>query len=426
LIFTILSHNFQRMTISPKKAMEEVILRADNMAEFTRAVEDLFDYKFGTPGQHICNADQSGMKKLPTQDDKDSTGRRIYRTMLEDPTQLIERDYVSFQEDRKRAIKINDKYKQDDIDCVSYLMQHLSPSVTTDLRNSPDYKAYKALPEGDRSYTLFQAIKKIVSTPDVNSMVIRACDYLGTPFSVNINQTMDMINVRSAQFKEDFATDKFPDSVTFDNLKSVVIFGTLSQPAFQTFKQIYSASTHDPLGDSERLMQAALTYASANKQYVNSFPTTDPESERGQAYNALGFIPAADFEQSPYMQSSQVTGFMQTPHGQAYKAEFKKPGGSFFPVQHSAPFSQPSGKFEVVGPPITNELKFCHDCYVRTGKCYTNHGNPGQSTCGRPSLERNPEATAIKSYIAELMINPNSVETVSALHLMDQMVSMCD
>jgi hypothetical protein len=117
---------------------------------------------------------------------------------------------------------------------------------------------------------------------------------------------------------------------------------------------------------------------------------------------------------------------MKTPQGQAYKADFKKPGGSFFPVQHSAPFQPSVGKFAVVGPPITSVLKFCHDCYIRTGKYYTNHGNPGQKECTHPTLERNPEATAIKSYIAELLINPHSEEAVSALHDMDQIVSMCD
>jgi hypothetical protein len=205
--------------LSPKKAnMEEVILSADNKAEFLRSVEDLFDYKYGTPGQNICNGVKTSMKQLPTQDDKNSEGRRIYKAMPEDPAQLTEQAFSSFQEDRKRAIKSNDKYKLDDIECVSYLMQHLDVSVTTDLRNSPEYKAYKAMEEGDRSYTLYQAIKKTISTPDVNSMATRACDYLGTQFTGNINQTMDIINVRAAQFGEDFKTSQYPEVVSFDNI----------------------------------------------------------------------------------------------------------------------------------------------------------------------------------------------------------------
>jgi hypothetical protein len=112
---------------SPKKVnMEEVILSADNMAEFTRAIEDLFDYSYGTPGQNICNGAKTGMKESPHQNDTDSAGKRIYKAMPEDPAQLTEQSFPSFQEDRKRVIKINDKYKQDDIDCVAYLMKHLS------------------------------------------------------------------------------------------------------------------------------------------------------------------------------------------------------------------------------------------------------------------------------------------------------------
>jgi hypothetical protein len=53
--------------LSPKKAnMEEVILSADNKDEFLRSVEDLFDYKYGTPGQNICNGVKTSMKQLPT------------------------------------------------------------------------------------------------------------------------------------------------------------------------------------------------------------------------------------------------------------------------------------------------------------------------------------------------------------------------
>ncbi len=113
-------------------------MSADNKAEFLRSVEDLFDYKYGTPGQNICNGVKTSMKQLPTQDDRNSEGRRIYKAMPEDPAQLTEQAFSSFQEDRKRVIKINDKYKQDDIDCVAYLMKHLFQSVITDLRNSPD------------------------------------------------------------------------------------------------------------------------------------------------------------------------------------------------------------------------------------------------------------------------------------------------
>jgi hypothetical protein len=411
------------MTISPKKInMEEVILGSDNIAEFSRYFEDICDFRFGTPGQNICNGVASGMRKLPTQNDKDSSGKRLYRAMPEDLTQLMERDYASFLEDKKRALKVNDKYQEDDIDCVSYLMMHISPSVATALRNSPNYKAYKTMPEGDRSYALFQAIKKIVSTPDVNSIVTRACNYLGIQFSVNINQTMDMVNVRSEQFKADFATQEFPDSVSFDKLKSMVVFSTLNKEAFHTFKQVYSAGTPDPLGDSEKLMQAAITYASANKQYVDSFPGPDLESERGQAYLAsdrglaynagfIGSIPASEF-----LQSSQ---------GLAYKAELKRPGGEVYPLQHPTPFCHQL-PFKMIGPPVTDVNRFCHDCYIRTGKCITSHGNPHQPKCLHPSLERNPEATAIKSYVAEMLINPYSSESLQSFQLMDQLVTMCD
>jgi hypothetical protein len=95
-------------------------------------------------------------------------------------------------------------------------------------------------------------------------------------------------------------------------------------------------------------------------------------------------------------------------------------------VQHSAPFQPPVGKFAVVGPRITDAKRFCHDCYIRTGKCYTNHGNPGQPECAHPTLERKPEATAIKSYTAELLVNPTSEEAVSALQLIDEIVTRCD
>jgi hypothetical protein len=56
---------------------------------------------------------------------------------------------------------------------------------------------------------------------------------------------------------------------------------------------------------------------------------------------------------------------------------------------------------------------------IRTGRCYTNHGNRGQPECTHPTLERNPEATAIKSYIAELLIDLTSEGAVSALQMMD-------
>jgi hypothetical protein len=446
--------------ISPKK-VEDVILSAENVAEFIRSVEDLFDYKYGIPGQNICNGVKTGMKQLPTQDDTDKAGRRVYKALPEDPAQLTEQAFSSFQEDRKRAIRTNDKYKEDDIACVSYLMQHLDMSVTTNLRNSPEYKAYKAMEEGDRSYKLFQAIKKIVSTPDVNSMVNRACDYLGTKFTGDINQTMDMINVRAAQFSEDFKTSRHQEVVSFDIIKSVVIYGVLSNPAFQMFKQVHSANTLDPLGNSDELMQAALTYASANREYVNSFPGTDLQSERGQAYHAAAYqaagpqVPAPSqtprpsfvdgynqfaqqaFYGSPLPPSAFVANqrsydaisqeeFLKTSQGQAYAADLKKPGGSLFPVQHSASFQPPAGKFAVVGPRITDTKRFCHDCYIRTGRCYTNHGNPGQPECSYPSLERNPEATAIKSYIAELLIDPHSEATVSALQMLDEIVTKCD
>jgi hypothetical protein len=48
------------------------------------------------------------------------------------------------------------------------------------------------------------------------------------------------------------------------------------------FKQVHSANILDPLGNSDRSMQAALTYASANKKYVNSFPGTDLNRKGGR------------------------------------------------------------------------------------------------------------------------------------------------
>jgi hypothetical protein len=414
------------MTISPKRInMEEVILGSDNIAEFSRYFEDICDFRFGTPGQNICNGVASGMRRLPTQDSEDASGKRLYRATPADPTQLMERDYVLFLEDKKRALKINDKYQEDDIDCVSYLMMHISQSVATALRNSPSYKAYKAMPEGDRSYSLFQAIKKIVSTPDVNSIVTRACNYLGIQFSININQTMDMVNVRSEQFKADFATSEFPDSVSFDKLKSMVVFSTLNKEAFHTFKQVYSAGTQDPLGDSEKLMQAAITYASANKQYIDSFPGPDLESERGQAYFASGESDRGLAYHAGFMGSIPVSEFLQSSQGLAYKAELKRPGGEAYPLQHPAPFCHQL-PFRLIGPPVTDAVRFCHDCYIRTGKCITSHGNPGQSKCYTPSLERNPETTAIKSYVAEMLINPFSSESQQAFQLLDQLVTKCD
>jgi hypothetical protein len=124
---------------------------------------------------------------------------------------------------------------------------------------------------------------------------------------------MDIINVRAAQFSEDFKTSHYPDAVTFDNLKSVVVYGVLNHPAFQTFKQVHAANTVDPLGNSERLIQAALTYASANKKYVDSFPGTDLESERGQAYHAAAYH-AADYQIPAPSQTPRVAfadGFNQ-------------------------------------------------------------------------------------------------------------------
>jgi hypothetical protein len=232
-------------------------------------------------------------------------------------------------------------------------------------------------------------------------------------------------------------------------VKFVVAWNIINVAAYQTFRQLYLANcSPEDLEDPGKLIQTVLAYAAANKPYIDSFPHPSneiPASSQGQAYVGQRNFGQAYFGQSymasedhtcnrkvfenEYMQSPQVTEFMSSPQGQAYKSEVQKPGGHFFPLQHGTPF-QPSESnskaFRVVGSPVTDKLRFCHDCYIRTGKCYTNHGNPGQSACTNPSLERNPEATAIKSYISELMINPTSDEALSKLQLMDDLVTMLD
>jgi hypothetical protein len=416
--------------ISPSKksgSSDDIILDEDNIAEFTRMFEDHCDYNFGTPGQNICRGTESELPRLPTEDDKTAVGRRIYQLDPADSTQLSSRDYDAFRDAYKRAQTLLDKYKSDDLACVSFIFNHLSKTVNSNLRNSPAFKVYKTLPEGNRSYQLYQAVKKIVSTPDINSIVTRAREYLNIGFSGDINRTMDEINMRAEQFKTDFATVTHPDSVTFDKLKAVVVLGVLDEEGYQTFKQMYGAAETDALADSEKLIQAAIAFTSANKKYINSLrDTPDPESLRGQSY----FANSNCFGNSYVAAGAGLNQSDDIPAGDD-KYFYSKSHVSF-PMFPADKVFQPKPhvrvkKFGIVGPPITADCRFCHDCYIRTGRCITSHGNPDQSVCRHPSSERNPESTAIKSYISEICAErPNPETCIKLLQDMDDVVCLMD
>ena len=107
-------------------------LNDTNWQSWSRKVVDLCDHIYGDIGMSISLGIEHLMEPLPTEDDTDKAGRRVYRHISPDNPTLSTRDYTAFREDLKRMQNIHDKRKIDDEDCITFLF-----SITNQLIRNP-------------------------------------------------------------------------------------------------------------------------------------------------------------------------------------------------------------------------------------------------------------------------------------------------